>query len=350
MPILLGDDQNIGISLGDSSNVYAFLGDVLLYPIGNPVIYIIDGNSYFRIEYVEKGQSCLSPSFTPSKRGWDFIGWGEQDSFDTYEEYIMGDEKDIVLFAVYQKKVKLSYNGNGNTNVDVGMDSDTSYAYYNANETTEEASFTVSENAFVKTGYLFENWRLDSVDGTIVKPGDTLNLTKDAILYANWIFNPEVKDNTDFIYTTRYSSNEIPLTYRDIYTANSNEWNLSSYYGWALYAGVNSSANGSFWLHIRLNGHKKIKIAFRFGGLNVQPKYTSDWQEYYPVTARWNVSRSVGGNEVVSYNSALTRGYYRDYILEFTEDTDLWMLCIIETSNNGIGTACGAILYATISD
>lgn len=350
MPILLGDDQNIGISLGDSSNVYAFLGDVLLYPIGNPVTYIIDGGSYFRIEYVEKGQSCLSPSFTPLKRGWDFIGWGEQDSFDTYEEYIMDDEKDIILFAVYQKKVKLSYNGNENTNVDAGMDSDTSYAYYNANETTKEASFTVSENTFVKTGYLFENWRLDSVDGTIVNPGDILNLTKDAILYAHWILNPEVKDNTDFIYTTHLSGEDDVLTYREVYTSNSNEWNLPSYYGWARFAGAYNRFNATFWLHIRLNGHKKITIAFRFGGSNIGPRYnTSDWSEYYPASVRWNVSRSVGGGEVISYNSTLTKGNYRDYILEFTEDTDLWMMRDIECQNI-TAYAFGAILYATFSD
>lgn len=78
----------------------------VIYSAGNTVTYIVDGISYQ--EDVEEGASCLSPkTFTPSKSGWEFVGWRQQDTAanDSVLSNLIMENEPITLYAVFRQAV-----------------------------------------------------------------------------------------------------------------------------------------------------------------------------------------------------------------------------------------------------
>lgn len=186
MPTSLENKDIYKVSAGD---LYTFskisIGNVIVYSAGNTVTYYIDTNVVYQ-EEVDADETVLSPkTFTPAKSGWEFVGWRQDKvaSDDALSSLIMGDDP-ITLYAVFQKSVTLSYNGNGSTEGSTAAE--TKQRYYN-NGTVSNPQFTVKDNGFKKTDYSFVQWRLDDAEsGTVYVPDDTIILSEDATLYAEW--------------------------------------------------------------------------------------------------------------------------------------------------------------------
>ena len=94
------------IEIDDEASIYVpykkvYVDDVQVFSAGNIVTYYVDGVAYQ--EEVECGNSCLSPtSFTPTKDGWEFLGWSSSvDSTSVLESLVM-DSDPITLYAVFK--------------------------------------------------------------------------------------------------------------------------------------------------------------------------------------------------------------------------------------------------------
>ncbi|MCH5340051.1 MAG: InlB B-repeat-containing protein [Acetatifactor sp.] len=167
------------------------VGEQLVYynPAGAVVTYYVDSDVVYK-EKVDAGENVLHPkTFTPSKDGWDFVGWRIDNTAngDVLEELIMGDDEPITLYAVFRQEVILSYNANGGKGSTKEQNGN---RYYNGAGTYADASFIISSNNFSKSGYSFLQWRLNNTSGAIYAPGSIITLSTNAILYAEWVGTP----------------------------------------------------------------------------------------------------------------------------------------------------------------
>lgn len=186
--VSVGDSGSIDITsnlvecklfLGDEDIAKVYLGDELVYSAGNIVIYHVDENAVYT-EEVDSGASCLNPTtFTPTKTGWTFVGWREDTtaSGDVLSSKIMWDDP-IVLYAVYSQSITLKYEGNGHTSGSVSNESKD--RYYNAFGDEFNPSFTLKENGYTKTNYVFNGWNLGAV-------GEVVTLSENTTAYAQWL-------------------------------------------------------------------------------------------------------------------------------------------------------------------
>lgn len=92
----------------------------------------------------------------------------------------------ITLYAVFQRAVTLSYDGNGGLG---SVEANTKYKYYNNTNITNPV-FTIDENKFEKGNYDFVAWRLNNISGEIYYPRDSITLSDNAVLYAEWKIIP----------------------------------------------------------------------------------------------------------------------------------------------------------------
>lgn len=164
-----------------------YLGNERIYPNAGTVTYHVDTNVTYT-EEVDIDESILNPStFTPSKSGWTFVGWRKDTTASgsvLSDEVMTGD--DVVLYAVFQQIITLSYNGNGNTSGSTA--NQTGYRYYN-NGSIENPSFILSNNGFSKTDYTFTKWAIGSAGGTQYDPGASIILSTNTTFYAIWRYD-----------------------------------------------------------------------------------------------------------------------------------------------------------------
>lgn len=163
-----------------------------VYSAGKMVTYMVDSGISYQ-EKVKKGHSCLSPTtFTPSKSGWTFVGWRED---DTASGSVLGskvmERSPITLYAVFKQTITLSYNGNGATSGSTASQSGT--RYYN-NENVNNPSFALRSNGFERTYYNFQKWALNSASGTQYSVGDSITLSGNATMYAVWSASVSYKE------------------------------------------------------------------------------------------------------------------------------------------------------------
>lgn len=163
----------------------AFVNGVQTYSAGNTVTYVID-SGVMTTEEVEQGATCLNPSVIPTKTGWIFAGWCEDnskaDSDILLDERVMGDDP-VTLYALYQKDITLSYAGNGSTGG--STESETKTAYFNAYDIYNYPEFTLKSCGFEKTDYIFTKWDLGKAGSTIKPENDiTANATWMVSLYT----------------------------------------------------------------------------------------------------------------------------------------------------------------------
>ncbi|MBO5922801.1 MAG: InlB B-repeat-containing protein [Bacteroidaceae bacterium] len=153
-----------------------------LYSAGNIVTYIIDVGVQPVTAEVDEGTSCLATSFKPTKNGWDFVGWRKDGAATGSVEtnVIMGDAP-ITLYAVYQQKVTLSYNGNSATSGSTSSQSN--YRYYNAAGNVLDANFVLKQSGFAKTNYTFSGWDIGAA-------GSYVTLSENTVAYAQWVGVP----------------------------------------------------------------------------------------------------------------------------------------------------------------
>ena len=148
------------------------------------ISYNIDIGENYK-EVAKQSQNCLEPSsFTPKKEGWEFIGWREdsESSEEILTEKILEDN--IELYAVFRQTITLSYNANGGSRT---PETQTGYRYYN-NGNVANPSFILA-TAIARSGYTFQNWRLNSASGTAYNAKGSITLSSSATMYAKWIAN-----------------------------------------------------------------------------------------------------------------------------------------------------------------
>lgn len=178
------------IVCGNNKIKKGICGGNIIYSGANPVTYYVDTDIVY-VEEADEGDSVLSPStFTPSKSGWTFVGWREDNaaSSSVYSNLVMEDTS-ITLYAVFEQTITLSYNGNGSTSG--YTESQTKAQYYN-NGNVVNPSFTLMNNGFTKTNHSFINWAIGSANGMQYAVGDSVTLSASTVFYAVWEINDKV--------------------------------------------------------------------------------------------------------------------------------------------------------------
>lgn len=103
MPGIYNENKKFKIYVGGKKIKKVYAGTKLVYSIGNTVTYIENGITH--TEDYDEGESVLSPtSFTPSKNGWEFLGWQTNNGFpvNVLQSLLMGEDP-ITLYAVWRQ-------------------------------------------------------------------------------------------------------------------------------------------------------------------------------------------------------------------------------------------------------
>lgn len=180
--IYIGNKEYIPY-IGNKAVEYIYIGDKLYYSAirTHTVTYYVD-TSVIYSEDVEEGNTCLSPTtFTPSKSGYTFTGWREDNTANSsvLSSKVMDDE-DISLYAVFQKNIVLTtYNNSPNATTQ------TKQQYYN-NGNVVNPSFTLTQNT--QSGWTPLGWCTSSsaTASVVVSNGGSVTLTSDATYYGKY--------------------------------------------------------------------------------------------------------------------------------------------------------------------
>lgn len=187
-----GADVLTGLTMGDEPiTLYAVFRKLITvsYYNGSVTKQMTTGYRYYN------NLTIVNPTFTIAQVGvtnFTTRGWSTGTTGDAVISYptISGTpfDADITLYGMYQQNITLSYNGNGNTSGTTAAE--TKVRYYNSGSNAYvNPTFTVKANGFAKTAYSFVRWRLNSTSGTAYSPNNTLTLTANAILYAEWTYS-----------------------------------------------------------------------------------------------------------------------------------------------------------------
>ncbi|MCM1363382.1 MAG: InlB B-repeat-containing protein [Ruminococcus sp.] len=141
------------------------------------------------------GTTLKLSSTEPTKTGYTFMGWGTSTG-DTSVDYSSGGNytknASITLYAIWRKKITLTYNANGGS----GAPSSQSAYVYNSNTSYK---FTVSSTKPTRTGYTFLGWSTSKSATTATYSGEnSYTVSSNTTLYAVWI---------ELTYTVSYNAN-----------------------------------------------------------------------------------------------------------------------------------------------
>ena len=192
---------------------------------------------------------------TPTRTGYEFLGWSESASATTATYYgpsnltitrnnITADTT-ITLYAVWKAYPTITYNGNGNTGGTVPT----------STSAAPGSTYNIAQGTPVRTGYVFAGWTTVqnnasgtkySYNGTIAGATGVFTMpTTNVTFYALW--NPQITYNanrpTDAASTT-VSGMPNPATVTVTYGSNTTAAAAPSLVGWN-FAGWNTAANGS---------------------------------------------------------------------------------------------------------
>ena len=160
---------------------------VLLYPVWQAntynITYNLNGGSFATTPPSTYTYGVEQALPTPTKTGYTFGGWYEEEALTNKIEKIASDKYgDLNIYAKWTANTyTVAYNGNGATSGSVASKS-----------CTYDVNFTVASNGFTKTGYTFKEWNTSKTgNGTPYKPGATVkNLSSTSgatvTLYAIW--------------------------------------------------------------------------------------------------------------------------------------------------------------------
>ena len=205
----------------------------VVYSAGNTVTYHVDTNIVYQ-EEVDADETVLSPkTFTPSKSGWEFVGW-KQDAVanaDVLDNLIMGDDP-ITLYAVFRQAVALTYYVSSAV-----ANTLTNQKYYN-NGHIVNPTFTVADPSL--NGWVFRGWT-------------TSTAANGELSYVS--INNATLSNNLTLYATYYQT--INLSYN----GNGNtSGSTAMQYGYRFYSGNNTYVNPVFT--VSANGFAKTGYSF----------------------------------------------------------------------------------------
>lgn len=149
-----------------------YIGATRVYSAGNIVTYHLDSGATYQ-EEVDEGESCLSPkTFTPSKAGWQFVGWRTDAATNpqVYTDYVMGDSP-VTLYAVFRASVQVTYyDGSRTAKTSVG------YRYYN-NGAVQDPGFALSQEGI--SGWTARGWSTGTGATAGITYGNGTTFTRD---------------------------------------------------------------------------------------------------------------------------------------------------------------------------
>ena len=157
---------------GDEKIKKAYLGTEKIYSAGNIVTYRVDSGVTYQ-EEVDSDASCLNPTtFTPSKSGWEFVGWKTHDAAnaDVLSSKIMGDEP-VALYAVFKQSVACNFISHNKTETKYGT------RYYNCGNIANGSVEAPTGASY--SGWTWMGWSGDDATsasaGVIYANGDTVS-------------------------------------------------------------------------------------------------------------------------------------------------------------------------------
>ena len=272
----------------------AYLGTEKIYSAGSIVTYYVDSNTYYQ-EEVDSDVTCLSPTtFTPTKSGWIFTGWRENNtaSSSVLSSKNMGNEP-ISLYAVFKKDV-------------------TVYTYDDHESSNDGAPYEQYGTVYYNNGNILaaeiEAYECDAMYSTFRG-------------YARFSSYKEAKDNIYPSYTPDVFEEEMMYITEDTYlVALYSETITLTYYN-------NSTTKST------TTGTKYIEM---YNYESEDPKFTLSQASKSGWTARgW--ATSTAGNASVAYSSISNR--------PFGSDITLYGLYqqTITLSYNGNGATSGSV-------
>lgn len=181
----------------------AYLDTEKIYSAGNIVTYHVDRDEWYT-EEVDSDASCLNPTtFTPTKSGWEFVGWRSDTtaSDSVWTSKVMGDDP-INLFAVFKQDVTLTYYDNSTS---------AKYKYgtrYYNNGTQDNPAWFMAQSS--KDGWTARGWATGTAGNASVAYNNStyITITKDTTIYG--LYEQSVACNfisynkTETKYATRY--------------------------------------------------------------------------------------------------------------------------------------------------
>lgn len=145
--------------------------DVKVFSSGNICTYYVDTGD-LHTEEIDGEESCLTPkTFAPSKTGYIFVGWREDNtaSSSVLSEKAMGEDP-ISLYAVFKTDFSLSFVNNyasgGSMNPLYGTQ------YYN-NGNVVNPTVTLPNDGYSRSGISFIKWVLGNPGTQITLTGNT---------------------------------------------------------------------------------------------------------------------------------------------------------------------------------
>lgn len=120
------------------------------------------------------------PANTLEKSGYIFLGWATTATGDVVyaneASYTMGVQSQYTLYAKWALALNLNFDANGGTGI------------MNAIKVTAEHAFTIPQNVFTKSGYVFAGWATTAGgDAQYADQGTMTAGTTDITLYAVWV-------------------------------------------------------------------------------------------------------------------------------------------------------------------
>lgn len=177
------------IFLGNVKVKKVYVGNTKVWTAGNTVTYHIV-SSYTNTKEVDYGDNCLDTKYTSqlghesAKPPYTFLGWKLNDASASASNLITTkpmEDSPLTFYAVYYKKIRLTYNANGGSGT-TSQGEQTQY-YNNGNY----SGIQLANNNFSKVGYTFVNWAAGSVNGTRYNPASWTSAIRDnTTMYAIW--------------------------------------------------------------------------------------------------------------------------------------------------------------------
>ena len=172
------------VVLYKSGQIYDKNENIVLYAVWEDADYTITysangGQNPPAAQTFEFGKAATITKETPTKSGYDFLGWGTS-AVSTEVKYKSGEEdtidKDITLYAIWEKiKYTLNYNLNG------GFGTIESFKF------NEGDMVIITSVKPTKDGAVFLGWNLDKTSSKVIyQPGSSYSFNTSTTLYAVW--------------------------------------------------------------------------------------------------------------------------------------------------------------------
>ncbi|MBD5551910.1 MAG: InlB B-repeat-containing protein [Lachnospiraceae bacterium] len=168
--------------LGNLKMKKGYIGATRVYSAGNTVTYVMDTNISYQ-EEVDSEASCLSPkTFTPTKSGWTFVGWRENNTANStvLTSKVMGDNP-ITLYAVFRQLITVTYYNNSTT-----RSTKTGYRYYN-NGNTVNPSFTLTQAS--RSGWTARGWSTGTAGNSSITYNNATAFTRSSNITLYGCYN-----------------------------------------------------------------------------------------------------------------------------------------------------------------